>query len=408
MTAKTGTTSRLLLSLIVLLIAIAPFAWAAPAVAQMPPQSEFEEGEGMAPDQNGDQPGDGVDDDGDGNPNEADTDEEKPGDAGGDEATEGAQEQDSGDDGGLVEQIGMDVFGSIMTSIVEKVSEAAAALVEKFLTDAAFTLPDPQGEINLFYDKMSGVVQPGAIVLLLLTGLMLTLRGTNYNTAYATQNALPKIVFFFGALAFFPEVMAMISDLTQGIASALLDPSEISAAFQKLLSSAGTGALFAGATGAATGGTISGALAIFAGIIAVVGAVLCFLLVLLNIFKGFMFGALFIAGPLALFAYPIPALSGLATQWFKGMLACTAIPLLWSLEAAIGTAIIADPAMIFGDVPGVGLYSTLVLLILMWMMIKTPFKVLEWAFFGYSSGNSFVGHVAKAAASSLATRGIGK
>lgn len=393
---STRTARPAALCLTALILMLVPVVWA-PAVQAddtMAPGSDRNVGDVMNTDENGSQQGDGRDDDGDGNTNEDD-----------EQLGGNANDEESG---GLVEGIADTVLTTVVTDIVEKISDAAAALVENFLTEAAFTLPDPTGDIRDFYDKVGTVVQPGAIVLLLLTGLMLMLRGANYNTAYATQSALPKIVFFFAALAFFPKVMKMISDLTQALAGALLDPAQISDAFQRLLGEAGGGLLFTAAATTATGGGAAGALAIVGGIVAVVGAVFCFLLVLLNVFKGFMFGALFIAGPLALFLYPIPALSGLATQWFKGMLACTAIPLLWSLEAAIGTAIIADPTMVFGEGAGMSLYGALVLLVLMWVMIKTPFKVLEWAFFGYSSGNGFAGHIAKSVVASTVTRGIGK
>ena len=330
----------------------------------------------MLGDQNGDEEGNGVDQDGDGDTTDDDS--------------MGANENDSGGEGGLVSGIAEDVFNTIMTNVVEKVADAAAGWATDFLTEGAFSLPEPEGDIKSFYDKVSGVVQPGAIALLLLTGLMLTLRGTNYNTAYATQNALPKIVFFFAALAFFPEAMGMISDLTKNLASALVDPSHLSDAYVRLLEAN------------AKTGNLLGSLIVLA------AAALLLLLFVISIFKSFLFGVLFIAGPLAMFVYPIPTLSGLTAQWFKGTIACTAIPLLWAIEASIGSALISAPEMMFGERYTNNFVVPLLVLVMSWVMIKTPFKVFEWCFYGYSAGSGMVGHVARAGATKLALGGFGK
>ena len=302
--------------------------------------------------------------------------------------TEESGEEDS--EGGLVSGIAEDVFNTIMTHVVEKTGEAAAGWATDFLTEGAFSLPEPEGEIKTFYDQVSGVVQPGAIVLLLLTALMLMLRGANYNTSYATQNALPKIVFFFAALAFFPEAMGMISDLTKNLASALVDPSQISNAYVRLVEAQ-----------AKSGGLLGGA-------IVLVAAVMLLFLLAISIFKSFLFGVLFIAGPLAMFVYPIPTLSSLTGQWFKATIACSAIPLLWAIEASIGSALISAPEMMFGEGYSNNFIVPVLVLVLSWVMIKTPFKVFEWCFYGYSAGNGLVGHVAKAGATKLALGGFGR
>lgn len=332
----------------------------------------------MLGDQNGEKEGNGVDQDGDGDTTDDDS--------------LGANEKDSGGEegGGLVSGIAEDVFNTIMTHVVEKAGDAAAGWATDFLTEGAFSLPEPEGEIKTFYDKVSGVVQPGAVVLLLLTGLMLTLRGANYNTSYATQNALPKIVFFFAALAFFPEVMGMISDLTKNLAEALVDPSQISDAYVRLVEAQ-----------VKSGGLLGGA-------IVLVAAIMLLFLLAISIFKSFLFGVLFIAGPLAMFVYPIPSLSSLTGQWFKATIACSAIPLLWAVEASIGSALISAPEMLFGEGYTNNFLVPVLVLVLSWVMIKTPFKVFEWCFYGYSSGNGMVGHVAKAGATKLALGGFGK
>jgi hypothetical protein len=130
-------------------------------------------------------------------------------------------------------------------------------------------------------------------------------------------------------------------------------------------------------------------------------------LVLISLVKSFLFAVLFIAGPLAMFLYPIPALSGIATSWFKGTLACTAIPLLWCIEVWIGTAVIESPEMVFGDMPGVRLFSSITVIILTWVMIKTPFKVFEYCFYGYTSGGGLTTQIGRGVATA-ATIGVGR
>ena len=361
------------LSLLALLVLLTPLFWTPAAHAQdaVPGMDSNELNGGM----------DGRDE-----PEEQDSGDEESGTE--ESGTEESGEEDS--EGGLVSGIAEDVFNTIMTHVVEKTGDAAAGWATDFLTEGAFSLPEPEGEIKTFYDQVSGVVQPGAIVLLLLTGLMLTLRGANYNTSYATQNALPKIVFFFAALAFFPEVMGMISDLTKNLASALVDPSQISDAYVRLVEAQ-----------AKSGGLLGGA-------IVLVAAVMLLFLLAISIFESFLFGVLFIAGPLAMFVYPIPTLSGLTGQWFKATIACSAIPLLWAIEASIGSALISAPEMMFGEGYSNNFIVPVLVLVLSWVMIKTPFKVFEWCFYGYSAGNGLVGHVAKAGATKLALGGFGR
>jgi hypothetical protein len=284
---------------------------------------------------------------------------------------------DGGDDGG----IGAKIFAGILEWTFEDRLEANAEKLTDMLTGSAFTLPTPEGEIRMFYERTSAVVQPGAVVLLLLTGLMMTLRGTNYNTAYATQSALPKIVIFIAGLAFFPQIMVFISELSSNLSNALLDENTMANALQRVQ----TNQIFLGFT-------------LIGVLVNICAFVLIFGLVLISLVKSFLFAVLFIAGPLAMFLYPIPALSGIASSWFKGTLACTAIPLLWCIEVWIGTAVIESPEMVFGDMPGVRLFSSLTVLILTWVMIKTPFKVFEYCFYGYTSGGGITSQIGRGVA----------
>lgn len=298
----------------------------------------------------------------------------------------------SGDseDGGGDGNIGARIFAGILEWAFEDRLQANAEKLTDMLTVSAFTLPTPEGEIRTFYERTSGVVQPGAVVLLLLTGLMMTLRGTNYNTAYATQSALPKIVIFIAGLAFFPQIMVFISDLSSNLSNALLDENTMANALQRVQ----TNQIFLGFT-------LIGVLVNICAFVLILG------LVLISLVKSFLFAVLFIAGPLAMFLYPIPALSGIASSWFKGTLACTAIPLLWCIEVWIGTAVIESPEMVFGDMPGVRLFSSITVLILTWVMIKTPFKVFEYCFYGYTSGGGITSQIGRGVATA-ATISVGR
>lgn len=224
----------------------------------------------------------------------------------------------------------------------------------------------------------------------MITGLMMTLRGTNYNTTYATQSALPKIVFFIAGLAFFPEIMSLLSGWSQSFANGLIGNSELDAAFTKVVSNS----LSPGSTA-------------FTGILLVFASFLLFGLVIVCVLKSFLFGVLFIVGPLAMFLYPISSLAGITTAWFKGVLACFIIPVLWVIEIRIGTTFIESPGILLGDVPGLGVYSAVMVVVLSYAMLKTPFIVIQYCFYGNSGGTGIVGHVGRAAVAATAI-GSGK
>jgi hypothetical protein len=115
------------------------------------------------------------------------------------------------------------------------------------------------------------------------------------------------------------------------------------------------------------------------------------MVVLVAILKNIMFQLLFIAGPFALAASVIPQTSSLAASWFRGVLACAAIPVLWSIELGIASVIVASPEVLFGEMAGAlggwgdGVFTTVGAIVILWIMYKTPFKVLEWAFESYDS-----------------------
>jgi hypothetical protein len=281
-------------------------------------------------------------------------------------------------------------FMGIIDFISERVGEAAADEASGFLTDAAFSLPTPEGEIRDMYDQVSNIMKPGAVLLVLVTGLMMTLRGTNYNTTYATQSALPKIVFFIAGLAFFPEIMNLLSTWSQSFADAVIGNSSLDGAFEKLISNSLT-----------PGSTMFTGIILFATLFLMVG------LVIVCALKSFLFGLLFIVGPLAMFLYPISSLSGITTAWFKGVLACFIIPILWVIEIRIGGTFIESPQILLGDAPGLGIYSAVMVVVLTYAMLKTPFIVIQYCFYGNSGGTGLVGHVGRAAVAATAI-GSGK
>lgn len=289
-------------------------------------------------------------------------------------AQEGSLDEDDG--GGLV--VGM--FTSIIDFVSERVGEAAANEAADFLTGAAFSLPTPEGELRSMYDQVSNIMKPGAVLLVLITGLMMTLRGANYSTAYATQSALPKIVFFIAGLAFFPEIMNMLSTWSQSFADAVIGTSELDGAFERVISNTLT-----------PGSTIFTGIILFATLFLLIG------LVIVCALKSFLFGVLFIVGPLAMFLYPIRNFSGLTSAWFKGVLACFVIPILWVIEIRIGTTFIESPQILLGDAPGLGVYSAVMVVVLTYAMLKTPFMVIQYCFYGNAGGGGLVGHMGRAA-----------
>lgn len=373
----------------------------ASAVAQTSPYEQMTGQE--SPDSGGDSEDSGSEDGGSGGG--SDTESEDGSESGG-EPTDGTapREQMTGDDGsgesdesegggsggGDDGGIGARIFSGILEWAFEDRLEDGAGRLIDMLSGSAFTLPTPEGEIRTFYERSSSIVQPGAVFLLLLTGLMMTLRGTNYNTAYATQSALPKIVIFIAGLAFFPQIMMFISELSSGLADALLDKDTMANAIQRVI-----------VNQAFLNFTIIGVLVNICVFVLVMG------LVLISFVKSFLFAVLFIAGPLAMFLYPIPALSGIATSWFKGTLACTAIPLLWCIEVWIGTAVIETPEMVFGNLPSTRVFSSITVIVLTWVMIKTPFKVFEYCFYGYTSGGGMTSQIGRGVATA-ATVGLGR
>lgn len=302
-------------------------------------------------------------------------------------AQEGSLDEGGDDEGGgMVVGLFMGIIDFIAESLGEKLADQAT----KFLTGAAFSLPTPEGEIRNAYDEVSNIMKPGAVLLVLITGLMMTLRGTNYNTVYATQNALPKIVLFIAALAFFPQIMMLLSTWSEAFANAVLGTSGLDDAFQKVIRNSIT-----------PGSTIFTGIMLFASSIGLAG------LVIVCVLKSFLFGVLYIVGPIAMFLYPISNLSGIASSWFKGVLACFLIPIVWVIEIKIGAVFIESPEILLGNMPGLGVYTAVMVVVLVYVMLKTPFTIIQYCFYGRTSENGIMGHLGRATLTATAI-GVGR
>lgn len=70
--------------------------------------------------------------------------------------------------------------------------------------------------------------------------------------------------------------------------------------------------------------------------------------------------------------------------WVRALLACVAIPALWAGQLWVGVTFARFPELVFGEVatgswPGSAI-PVLIGLAVIWLMLKTPFKVLSLAF----------------------------
>ena len=286
-------------------------------------------------------------------------------------------------------------FLKILGFLYEKFVKAGIQEIGDALAETAFGLPEPSGELIAKYQALVEKVKPGILLGILMLGLMMMIQSANYNVAYTTQHGLPKLAFVAATLVFFPEFMQMVSDVSTGVAKSFLGEAEISGAAKQLVVGSITGNL----TGAGVF-VIIGQLAILG-----IGA----LVVCVAFLKNMAFSILFMAGPIALIAYPLPGLSSITGAWFRGIMACAIIPLLFSVEITVGTWVIKAPELIFG--PGgavLPVFSLIASAMLLWIMWKTPFKVLEWAFQSYShgGGRTFLGSLTRSVATGLTMKGI--
>ena len=306
----------------------------------------------------------------------------------------GAQPQDPGGLGGMVlgwfKTIMGFVYKSTIGDVMKKVADA--------LQTSILGLPAPSGPVVDIYKSTVGTMRPVILVGILVTALLLMLRTSNYDIAYAGFSALPKFIGLGIAFAFLPQFMQILSTMTADISASFLPSSNRATTAQ--------GHLFMAAYTNLLGAGILNVLLSF--VFTWVG----FMVILMGLLKNILYQLLFIAGPFALAASVIPTVSHLASSWFRGVMACAAIPFLWALELGLGSVVVSSPEVIFGNLTNMlggwsnGIFTTLGAILILWIMYKTPFKVLEWAFESYDSSRGAWRGLGRAVAVSVAGMGI--
>lgn len=278
--------------------------------------------------------------------------------------------------GGFLDGIAIDMFKSIGGWIGDGVEEAADKRTEDLsnqITDGRYMLEPPSNDLTRIYDDMGNFVGPIAIVLFLFLGLKMCLAGANYNTAYAARTGIPRIILVIAGIAFMPEIIGVVADLTREIANAVVDEQAMQEGFTRLEEGKEI-RQWLGLSGLGDG--------IFSLIKFILGVLILFAIAVRNL----IFGLLYVVGPLAIGLYGIAQFSDVAGAWLRGILACYVITILWALEFGIGYRFVADPGLLTG---GAGDWAPLPLLLsigILWLVWKTPWWVFQWAFYSYSAG----------------------
>jgi hypothetical protein len=257
----------------------------------------------------------------------------------------------------------------------ETVGEGLKSLKEAF---AQVTFGLPNAETNAFlspYNDVLEKVRPVVLLGILILGGLMMVRSANYNVAYATQHGIPRLFFVALCMAFFPDFMRLLSDLSTSLGTAFFPGESMGETAGELL-------------GADRIGPLPNPLFLIVWpLMLIVG----FLVLCTVVLKNVLFAILFLVAPVVFGLYPIPSLSELTEAWFRGVLACLAIPMLYALELRIGSWAIRSPEILFGPVGGVSdLFTTLAALAVLYAMWKTPFKVLDWAFYSHGGGRAFL------------------
>lgn len=300
------------------------------------------------------------------------------------------------DDGGLASMV-LGFFTGILDWVWDNTFGYALEEMAGAFQTNVLSLPELEGRSDLLGLYTQGVekLRPAILVGILLLGILLMVRGDNYDLAYAGFHGLPKLLGVGLAMAFLPQFMGELSRITTGLTGAFFPSGgDVDMAGAELFE-ASVGNL-----------AVTNFLNV---ILLVAAAVVGFLVIVVALLKNILYVILFIAGPFALVASLVPGLSSLAGSWFRGVMACAAIPALWSLELGIGTFVVTSPESVFGgqtDALGFisnGAVTSLGAIITMWVMYKTPFKVIEWAFNVQLPGRGGLGGLAKTAATLAVT-----
>jgi uncharacterized protein (DUF983 family) len=258
-------------------------------------------------------------------------------------------------------------------------------------------LPDleAQGDVVDFYKASVEKMRPAVLVGILLLGILMMLNTPNYDLAYAGFSGLPKLMGVAMAMAFLPQFMGQLGVISGGLSDAFFPSGS-------QLDGAGF-ELFKAAVG-------NLATTNFLNVIMLIGVVwVGTLVIVVALLKNILYVLLFLAAPFALVASLFPGLNSLAGSWFRGVVACAAIPALWSTEIGVGTLILRSPETLFGDAANAGGWLTnsvttsLGAILIMWIMYKTPFKVIEWAFNVHLPNGGGLSGLVKAVAVAAAT-----
>ncbi len=309
-----------------------------------------------------------------------------------DESTTAAPTDSSDDGSGGILGIIMDGFIGIMNKIWDwTFGWALEAMAEAFQSEL-LSLPtfDGNSPVLGFYTDAVDKIRPIILVGILILGILMMVRSDNYDLAYAGFQGLPKLIGIAIAFAFLPVFMGELARITVGISEAFApsggDINEVS----RELFKASIGNM-----------AVSNFLNL---ILLVAAAVVGGLLVVVAILNKLLYAILFVGGVFALGASIVPSFQSLAGSWFRGVVASAGIPALWSIELGIGSLVVTSPDAIFGSmtnslgfisesaVTSIGAIGT------MWVMYKTPFKCIEWAFNVQLPGRGGLVGLAKAGA----------
>lgn len=264
------------------------------------------------------------------------------------------------------------------------------------LAKSAFGLPPPSGPLVEGYEQIADLVRPVVLIAILLLGISMMMQSARYDVAYATQSALPEIAFTAFLLVLFPTLMKMVCDVSGLLASGLIGEANVDQAAANV-----TGDMFL------TVGPSAGVLYVVA---AVAMLVVGFMVMLVCLLKNVFFAILFVIGPLAIVLRVIPGLGDVSGAWFRGIVACAAIPILYSVEIMVGSWIVSAPEILMQEAGDNGVFGALAGVCVLWVMWKTPFKVLGWAFASYSgpkTGKGAIASVVKTVVVKSVTKGIG-
>lgn len=314
---------------------------------------------------------------------------------------------DDGEDGGFTGP-GAAVSNLILDGVLDSLSGLFDRSVEWFtgrvqdlgnaIADTAFGLPEPDPEVWDVYDDYADTLKPAAAVALFLAGILKMVSDSTNAIAQNTMAIVKRVTFFIIAVTFFPEFANLLTGFTTTLGRSFFSDQEIGQAFtdwfvtdfvttiipvEGLRDKSIAADLFKSSVKFGVG-----KLTILVGVIMLIPIfVMLGLLFIVTLIKNFVFYILVMAAPLALACYIIPGLSNVTAAWFRGLMASAAISWLMAIEVQIGSLVIQNPSMVAPTPDLLPLVKTLLLVVMLYLMIKTVGAVYKWAFYSYS-GNT--------------------